>query len=223
MILMCDSFIPLLVKVHQGTPTSILSPAVSENKQLPLSNLNLFLCYPDQGSDVGLPSLEAYQTLTDCHNQKGQQKGGYIVHVGELLVTGCISGAPQAPWGRTSTPEFQERLYTDYHCVLSIPLESFPFSRDFFTVWKRTAIFDAKNLDFNGDSSEEVEDMEAERSVKKRKPNNEFEDSESEKSGIDDVLEENDDEWADIPVDERLPHLAFATAAPCMQHMLNEK
>lgn len=247
--------------MFEGTPQSILTPAVAQNKQAPLSALNLFLCYPDQGQEVGLPSLEAFQTLTDEYNNHGQGPvqrlskskskskeiqggeeigGGYIVHVGELLTTGCISGAPQAPWGRTSSPDFQERLFKDYHCVLTMPLESFPFSRDFLTVWKRTVMFDAKDMEFEDDSDdeglsekEEEEEDEGERrgeeeSVQQRKrrkvtsmhedqdENNEEDIDEEEERGE----EENDDEWADIPAEERLPHLATTTAAPCMQRFL---
>jgi hypothetical protein len=77
--------------------------------------------------------------------------------VSELLTTGCASGAPKAPWGRTSSPEFQERLYKNYHCVFSLPLESSPFSRDFITVWKRTVMFNASDLIFNdlGDKTQD--------------------------------------------------------------------
>lgn len=35
--------------------------------------------------------------------------GDFIIHVGELIHTGCASGAPQSPWGRSSAPDFQVR------------------------------------------------------------------------------------------------------------------
>jgi len=225
-------------KVYEGTPESILSPAVAKNKHAPLADLNLFLCYPDQGNEVGLPSIDAFQTLTDDHNNFGQgtsiatgsgMGGGYVIHVGELLVTGCVSGAPQAPWGRTSSSDFQQRLYADYHCVLTLPLESFPFSRDFLTVWKRTVLFDAQDMEFDeaggsggeGSDEEDEDDEEGEEEkeaagvVQKKTPaiNDEDEDNEG---------EENDDEWADIPDEERLPHTVKAIAAPCMQQLLRD-
>jgi hypothetical protein len=253
------------VQVSKGTPQSILSPAVAENPRAPLSSLNLFLCYPDQGSEVGLPSLDAFQTLTDEHNNCGQGweireeeasgvsstskecaagvgvgvGGGFIVHVGELLVTGCISGAPQAPWGRTSSADFQQRLYSDYHCVLTLPLVSFPFSRDFLTVWKRTVMFDAQNMEFDddndgdedsGDEEDEGEEESDSHQRKKRKMSREDVDEDGEdeeeeegeegEGDDEDEMEENEDEWADIPADERLPHTMQPTAAPCMQHLL---
>ena len=43
---------------------------------------NLFLCYPDEGESVGMQCLENF-------------RGEYIIHVGELMVTGCASGFPQ--------------------------------------------------------------------------------------------------------------------------------
>jgi hypothetical protein len=234
----------LALQVLKGTPESILSPTVAKNKKAPLKDLNLFLCYPDQGNEVGLPSLDAFQELTDEHNNFGQgtsagMGGGYVIHVGELLVTGCVSGAPQAPWGRTSSSDFQQRLYADYHCVLSLPLESFPFSRDFLTVWKRTVMFDAKEMEFLGDTgsddeeveddedSEEVEDSSKQRNNKVKassdeESNDELNDQEDYDEDSEDGAEENEDEWADIPSDERLPHLVQATVAPCMQKLFND-
>lgn len=224
-------------KVYKGTPESILTPAVAENKRAPLADLNLFLCYPDQGNEVGLPSVDFFQTLTDDHNNFGQglssasrleMGGGYVIHVGELLVTGCVSGAPQAPWGRTSSPDFQQRLYADYHCVLTLPLESFPFSRDFLTVWKRTVMFDAQDMEFDdvgdsggegsvdeGDNEEEISDVMHGKTLGGGGDDDSVDDLEDEE-------EENEDEWADIPDEERLPHTVVATAAPCMQHLLRD-
>ena len=63
--------------------------------------------------------------------------GDYVIHIGELISTGQLS-SPQAPWGRTSSADFQISLMTDFHCVLVYELPAFPFSRDCITVWKRT-------------------------------------------------------------------------------------
>lgn len=221
-------------KVYEGTPESILSPAVAKNKNAPLTDLNLFLCYPDQGNEVGLPSIDAFQTLTDDHNNFGQGSssasssgmgGGYVIHVGELLVTGCVSGAPQAPWGRTSSSDFQQRLYADYHCVLTLPLQSFPFSRDFLTVWKRTVLFDAQDMEFDDDaggSGGEGSEEEEETSGGQKRKNLGGDDDDELVDEDEDEEEENEDEWADIPDEERLPHAVKATAAPCMQQLLRD-
>ncbi len=146
-------------KVKKGDP-SILS----KKKSTFPANTSLFLCYPDEGSSVGLECL-THITATTAANESYCQ---YIIHVGELIHTGCASGAPQAPWGRSSSPDFQVKLSELYHCVISIPLPSFPFSRDFLTVWKRTLVISMK---------------------------------ESEENPEDDA---DEDEWADIPQEERL-------------------
>ena len=64
--------------------------------------------------------------------------GQYVIHVGELLTTGGTLSFPQAPWGRTSSSDFQVTLSEQFHCILSASLPRFPFSRDHITVWKRT-------------------------------------------------------------------------------------
>lgn len=84
----------------------------------------LFLCYPDEVSDLGLQCLRRFA-------------GDTIVHVGELVTDGTLS-LPQAPWGRTSAEEFQVNLFSKFHCILRAALPSFPTGRDAITVWKRT-------------------------------------------------------------------------------------
>ena len=64
--------------------------------------------------------------------------GQYVIHVGELLTSGGTLSFPQAPWGRTSSSDFQVTLSEEFHCILSASLPRFPFSRDYITVWKRT-------------------------------------------------------------------------------------
>ena len=84
----------------------------------------LFLCYPDEMSDLGLQCLRKFA-------------GDTIVHVGELVWDGTLS-LPQAPWGRTSAEEFQVNLFSKFHCILRAALPGFPTGRDALTVWKRT-------------------------------------------------------------------------------------
>lgn len=90
-----------------------------------LQGRNLFLCYPDENSCLGSMCLKYFT-------------GEYLIHVGELLVTGTQCGYPQRPWGRTSSADFQVELYEKFHCILSVALHSYPVGRDFITVWKRT-------------------------------------------------------------------------------------
>jgi hypothetical protein len=88
------------------------------------SEWNLFLCYPDEDCEL---SWECLQRFT----------GQYIVHVGELLVTGTLAGGLQAPFGRTTTSMFQMELFRHFYCVISYRLPNFPYSNDYITVWKR--------------------------------------------------------------------------------------
>lgn len=46
----------------------------------------------------------------------------------------------QAPWGRSSSPGFQELLASQFHCVLQIPLPNWIHVRDTLTVWKRSSL-----------------------------------------------------------------------------------
>eukprot|EP00597_Dinobryon_sp_UTEXLB2267_P012606 CAMPEP_0170108522 /NCGR_PEP_ID=MMETSP0020_2-20130122/6619_1 /TAXON_ID=98059 /ORGANISM="Dinobryon sp., Strain UTEXLB2267" /LENGTH=128 /DNA_ID=CAMNT_0010333255 /DNA_START=569 /DNA_END=955 /DNA_ORIENTATION=+ len=85
----------------------------------------LFLCYPDEMEEMSVQCLDHFE-------------GDFIVHVGELPITGTISGPPQAPFGRTSSSGFAVQLAQDFHCVLSASIPRFPFSYDCITVWKRT-------------------------------------------------------------------------------------
>jgi hypothetical protein len=74
---------------------------------------SLFLCYPDEEEPLALECLENFQ-------------GDFVIHVGELISTGQLSG-PQAPWGRTSSADFQVQLAEEFHCVLVADLPRFPF------------------------------------------------------------------------------------------------
>lgn len=186
-------------KVWSGNP-SILKT----KKQIFPSDSVLFLCYPDEGCSVGLECLSnILETSSDSRDTYCQ----YIIHVGELIHTGCASGSPQAPWGRSSSPDFQVdsfissyplsrdhqvKLSEHYHCVLVHPLLSFPFSRDFLTVWKRTVTINMKEEDRQRDAEEGGEGEE----------------------------ESDDDEWADIPITERLFNQSQTITTPAYRHLL---
>lgn len=101
---------------------------------------NLFLCYPDEDSNVGNMCLEYFE-------------GEYIIHVGELLATGTHCGYPQAPFGRTTGADFQVALAENFHCILRAKLPSFPISNDYLTVWKRTVFIEGR------EHSEDNEDL----------------------------------------------------------------
>ena len=144
---------------------------------------NLFLCYPDEDSSMADPCLENFT-------------GDYVVHIGELISTGGLS-SPQAPWGRTSSADFQVSLMTDYHCVLVAEMPAFPFSRDCISVWKRTEFVRgkesiAKELDGTAGTNDDDDSSEV-------------------------GSKEEDDAWASILPSERLP---VTRAAPDFQYLL---
>ena len=162
--------------VQSGGPEVLLDSSVSEGR-------NLLLCYPDEASSLAIKCLENFT-------------GDHIIHVGELAVCGGGSGtlsSPQAPWGRTTGADFQVSLAEEFHCLLTISLPRYPFSRDCLSVWKRTQWVEGKPIEDSG-----VSDTEQGISV---------DGSETTKDNM----------WANIPKDERMP---VDCAAPCLQHLL---
>jgi hypothetical protein len=121
----------------------------------------LFLCYPDE--DV---SNEKQRTEDEDEDESTPTsmaascleyfKGEYVVHVGELY-SDTLS-MDQAPWGRSSGAEFQERLASEYHCLLKASLTNWLHVRDTISVWKRSEtcsiVFAADDDD---DEEEEME------------------------------------------------------------------
>jgi hypothetical protein len=108
------------------------------------SDRTLFLCYPD---DTQSPADEQQQQQPQ--RRTGEQDdesmaasclrhytGDTLVHVGELLFE---SVCRPSPWGRTTRPAFQLQLGATFHRVLSVPLPSWPTSRDSLSVWRRSA------------------------------------------------------------------------------------
>jgi hypothetical protein len=86
-------------KVKHGDPSILLT---KRKKFAP--NPALFLCYPDEGASMG---IECLSNILDSTTDSEDPFCQYIIHVGELIHTGCASGSPQAPWGRSSSPDFQ--------------------------------------------------------------------------------------------------------------------
>lgn len=179
--------------VTKGGPETLLSPAgFCFNTSSPR---NLFLCYPDEAEAMSLPCLNNFQ-------------GEYVVHVGELIHTGTMPSYPQSPWGRTTSSDFQVQLAEDFHCILVVELPRFPFSKDCISVWKRTRYVNGRYQE----PSSECGDGEGDDQSSDSKSSNGSMNS-SEEHGE----HRDDNQWADVPKDERI---SFAIAAPCAQHLL---
>ena len=119
------------------------------------SDRTLFLCYPDEDDTIVTEPEEGPISMgAACLKY---YKGDYVIHVGELY--GSTLSMEQAPWGRSSSPEFQQQLAADFHCLLQISLPSWLHVRDTLSVWKRSEtcaiVFAADEEDEDGD--EEVE------------------------------------------------------------------
>jgi hypothetical protein len=125
-------------KVHRGGPEKL--------RDARLADRSLFLCYPDEQESIAIECLENF-------------KGQYIIHVGELAVVGTLGEAPQTPFGRTSSAEFQVVLLQSFHCLLVAELQvQLPFGKDCITIWKRTKYVLGRRFDNNLSVDSEEED-----------------------------------------------------------------
>jgi hypothetical protein len=70
-----------------------------------------------------------------------------------LITTGTLSGYPQAPFGRTSSSDFNVLLTSSFHCILSASIPRFPFSNDCITVWKRTKYVEGRKSEDTDDKN----------------------------------------------------------------------
>lgn len=105
-------------EVFEGGPEVLLEPQAKDRA--------LLLCYPDDRESMAIVALENFQYDT-------------IIYIGELIYTGTAMGEPVAPFGRTSSAEFQTALSVGFHCLLVCRLQTtYPNSRDCISVWKRT-------------------------------------------------------------------------------------
>ena len=119
--------------VYKGGPEVL---ALKEN-----ANRTLFLCYPDESDDVVLPKKEEEDDEGDDEEEDYNDdndnspvsmgaacleyyKGDYVVHVGELFSDSNLS-MEQAPWGRSSSPELQQMLAAEFHCLLKVSLPNY--------------------------------------------------------------------------------------------------
>ena len=131
-------------------------PDILSSKELKESGRTLFLCYPDEHEDEDsrhvephnhkdgdaveeedgeIPSLPISMGWQSLHHYSGD----YVIHVGETFLDAnfCMD---QAPWGRSSSPEFQQRLASEFHCLLKVELPNWLHTRDSISVWKRSTI-----------------------------------------------------------------------------------
>jgi hypothetical protein len=155
-------------KSSNNTTSSFLrqgGPEVLASKEL--ANRTLFLCYPDEDDveeededdDDDVDGMGVRSMGAQCLEYF---QGTHVIHVGELVTEANLS-MDQAPWGRSSAPEFQERLLSEYHCLLKVELPNWLHVRDTISVWKRSAtstiVFAADDDD---DDEEDEEDEEVE-------------------------------------------------------------
>jgi hypothetical protein len=109
------------------------------------------------------------------------------------------------------------KLSEQFHMVLALPLTSFPFGRDFLTVWKRTRVISMAGVEIDG------EEEEGEGEGGDQPDGNSQEEDESEgkgEGGESDEEEDGDDEWADICFDERMFGKS-TVAAPAFAYLVN--
>ena len=137
--------------VQRGGPSVLREVAHSDR--------TLFLCYPDEisleeGGGVYVDGFDEPMSMGSACLEYFE--GDYVIHVGELY--GSTISVDQAPWGRSSSPLFQERLAGEFHCLLKVSLPNWLHVRDTLSVWKRSKtcimIFQS---DTNEQEDEEVE------------------------------------------------------------------
>lgn len=202
--------------------TKVLVGGPEVLKQQKNINRTLLLCYPDENEAIAAECLDNF-------------KGDIIIHIGEMMVgDGTLFGVPQAPFGRTSSADFQVSLQESFHQILVCELlNRFPYSKDCISVWKRTQMVvgkdHAEHID-NVGGNEPVEAVKATKSSKKENKKGKNSSSASgsvefmsiddlkllRESGLDQQYGENPEEamYAHIPADELLPTDRVALCVP---------
>ena len=148
------------IHVQKGGPEVLLLVKIRTSKR------NLLLCYPDESylESEGDEDNSTSNANHDLHAELSLGSacleyftGDYVIHVGELF--GDSISLLNAPYGRSSSQSFQERLAGEYHCVLKASLQNYLHSRDTISVWKRssrcTIVFEAES---DGESDDEEVD-----------------------------------------------------------------
>jgi hypothetical protein len=118
------------------------------------SGRTLFLCYPDEDDEASTEMEEPLSMGAACLEH---YTGEYVIHVGEVY--GDTLAMNQAPWGRSSSPEFQQRLTSEFHCILKASLSNWLHVWDTISVWKRT---ETCSIVFTAGEDAEGEDEETE-------------------------------------------------------------
>ena len=123
--------------IRKGGPATL-----SEDAEIRDSGRTLFLCYPDEedyqqdgnddeDNDEEAPPMSMAAACLEHYT------GSTIIHVGELY--GDTLSLEQAPFGRSSSSEFSQRLASEYHCILRMSLKgNWLHVRDTLSVWKRS-------------------------------------------------------------------------------------
>lgn len=137
--------------IRQGGPDTLAEDAELQDR-------TLFLCYPDEEDhqmddcdEDGVPPLSMAAACLENYN------GSTIIHVGELY--GDTLSLEQAPFGRSSSNEFQQRLASEYHCILKMKLQSnWLHVKDTLSVWKRseTCCIAFENEDEDNEEDDEI-------------------------------------------------------------------
>jgi len=117
--------------IEQGGPEVLERPDIKSR--------TLFLCYPDE-EDIVIDNHDGQPPLSFGWQCLNTYKGTYVIHVGELAFLDSSLNLEQAPWGRSSSPEFQQRLASEFHCIAKIQLSNWLHVRDSISVWKRSEL-----------------------------------------------------------------------------------
>jgi hypothetical protein len=119
----------------------------------------LFLCYPDDRYYESDEKSEDHQEETLGSVCLDHFQGDIVIHVGELFAD--TLSYDQAPWGRSSGTLFQQRLASEFHCLLKAQLPSWLHVRDTISVWKRShlcpIVFQGDETDSESGGDEEVQ------------------------------------------------------------------
>jgi hypothetical protein len=86
----------------------------------------LMLSFPDESSTLSLACLDAYA-------------GSTLIHIGELASSSTVASLP---WGRSTCPDFQARLWTEWHRIADVPLPRWAHEGTSLTVWRRNQASD---------------------------------------------------------------------------------
>lgn len=145
--------------IYKGGPEVLSSNCKFED----MDQRVLFLCYPDEdifSETEGIDDGNDDDHDSDRPSSMGAAcleyfKGDTIIHVGEIY--GDTLSMDHAPWGRSSGAEFQQRLFSEYHCILKAKLPNWLHVRDTISVWKRTQ---RCTIVFQGEHDGEDDDVE---------------------------------------------------------------